>query len=154
MPSFRTVKRVAFAPAEMFAVVADVARYPDFLPLCEGLTVRERRERPDGGAELTATMVVGYKAITERFTTHVTLDPRANEILVRHVDGPFTHLQNRWGFVAAPGGGTDVHFAIDYAFRSPMLGLIVGAAFDKAVRSYTEAFETRARALYGATPAA
>lgn len=131
----------------MFDVAADVERYPEFLPLCEGLVVHERTAT-ERGTELTATMTVGYKAITERFKTHVTLDPEACAIHVRHVDGPFTHLENHWRFVAAEAG-CDVHFSIDYAFRSAMLSLIVGAAFDKAVRSYTDAFEARARALYG-----
>lgn len=147
MPSFKTVRHVLFTPREMFDVVADVERYPEFLPLCEGLTVHERTAGEMGSA-LTATMTVGYKAITERFKTHVTLDPEASVISVRHLDGPFTHLNNEWRFVSA-GSGCDVHFAIDYAFRSAMLSLIVGAAFDKAVRSYTDAFEARARTLYG-----
>lgn len=149
MPSFRTVRQVPFTPRQMFDVVADVERYPSFLPLCEGLTVTAREALAGGASALTATMEVGYKSITERFTTHVTLDPDAGTIRVRHRDGPFTHLENDWRFVAA-GGGCDVHFSIDYAFRSAMLSLIVGAAFDKAVRSYTDAFEARARALYGA----
>jgi len=147
LPSFKTVRHVSFTPREMFEVVADVERYPEFLPLCEGLTVHERKVS-ETGSTLTATMTVGYKAITERFKTHVTIDPEAGVIRVRHLDGPFTHLNNEWRFVAA-GSGCDVHFAIDYAFRSAMLSLIVGAAFDKAVRSYTDAFEARARALYG-----
>jgi coenzyme Q-binding protein COQ10 len=147
LPSFKTVRHVPFSPREMFNVVADVERYPDFLPLCEGLTVIERKTG-ERGTELTATMTVGYKAITERFTTHVRLDPEAGQIRVHHLDGPFSHLENDWRFVAA-GEGCDVHFSIDYAFRSAMLQLIVGAAFDKAVRSYTEAFEARARTLYG-----
>jgi coenzyme Q-binding protein COQ10 len=147
LPSFRTVRHVPFTPREMFDVVADVERYPEFLPLCEGLVVTERKTG-ERGTELTATMTVGYKSITERFTTRVTLDPEAGTIEVRNLDGPFSHLENAWRFIAA-GGGCDVHFSISYAFRSTMLSLIVGAAFDKAVRSYTQAFEARARALYG-----
>lgn len=152
MPRFQTVRRVSFTPEEMFAVVADVERYPEFLPLVEGLTIRERNDAGET-TELTATMTVGYKAITERFTTHVTLAPSAGEIRVRHVDGPFTHLENDWRFVEA-GNGCDVHFTIDYAFRSTMLQLIVGAAFEKAVKSYTDAFEARAKTLYGRTATA
>lgn len=149
MPSFRTVRHVPFTPREMFEVVADVERYPEFLPLVEGLTVLKRKES-GGAVELTATMTVGYKAITERFTTRVLLTPDAGEIRVSHVEGPFSHLENDWRFVAAEDG-CDVHFAIDYAFRSTMLSLLVGAAFEKAVKSYTEAFEERARVLYGAS---
>jgi coenzyme Q-binding protein COQ10 len=132
----------------MFDVVADVERYPEFLPLCEGLVVTARKSGEGGDEHLTATMTVGYKAITERFTTQVALERAALRILVRHLDGPFSHLENQWQFVAADNG-SDVQFSIDYAFRSAMLSLIAGAAFDKAVRSYTEAFEARARMLYG-----
>lgn len=136
----------------MFDVVADVERYPEFLPLCEGLLVGERKTG-ERGTELIATMTVGYKSITEAFTTQVVLDPEASVITVRNLDGPFTHLANEWHFLPA-GAGCDVHFSISYAFRSAMLSLIVGAAFDKAVRSYTQAFEARARALYGPHAAA
>src|SRR5690606_2567824 len=100
LPSFKTVRHVSFTPREMFEVVADVERYPEFLPLCEGLTVHERKVS-ETGSTLTATMTVGYKAITERFKTHVTIDPEAGVIRVRHLDGPFTHLNNEWRFVAA-----------------------------------------------------
>lgn len=152
MPSFRTSRKVAFTPQQMFGVVADVERYPAFLPLCEGLVVKERATR-DGRTELTATMSVGHGPIHERFTTRVTLDPDAGVIGVKNLDGPFSRLENTWQFVAAEGG-CEVRFAIDYAFRSTMLQIIVGAAFDKAVRSYTHAFEQRARTLYGPQDAA
>ncbi len=112
MPSFRTVRRVPFTPQQMFAVVADVESYPKFLPLCEALTVVERKEKQGGGAELTATMSVGYGSITEKFTTDVLLDPAAGLIRVRHRDGPFAHLENEWRFVAGDGG-CDVQFFID-----------------------------------------
>jgi coenzyme Q-binding protein COQ10 len=136
VPSFRTVRKVAFTPRQMFDVVADVERYPLFLPLCEGRT------------ELTATMSVGYGAIQEAFTTRVMLDADGGVIHVRNLDGPFSKLENTWRFVPAPGG-CEVQFAIDYEFRSMMLSLVAGAAFEKAARSYTEAFEQRARTLYG-----
>lgn len=152
MPHFNTIRRVPFTPRQMFAVVADIERYPEFLPLVEGLTVLERKESGET-TELTAAMTVGYNAITERFTTRVVLAPKAGEIQVRHLEGPFSHLENDWRFVAADGG-CDVHFTIDYAFRSTMLSLIVGGAFERAVKSYTDAFEARARALYGPPAAA
>jgi coenzyme Q-binding protein COQ10 len=151
VPSFRTARTVAFTPRQMFDVVADIEHYPEFVPLCNGLTVRERTVSGNKTL-LTATMSVGHGPIKEAFTTRVALDPQAGVIGVRNVDGPFSKLENDWRFVAA-AGGCEVHFAIDYAFRSAMLALIVGAAFDKAVRHYTEAFEERARVLYGAAPA-
>jgi coenzyme Q-binding protein COQ10 len=150
LPTFETTRRVPFTAEQMFAVVADVERYPQFVPLCEQLIVRERAQN---GADtiLTATMSVGYRAIRETFTSRVTLMPAQREIDVTKIDGPFARLTNHWRFRDVPGG-SEVHFHIDYAFASRTLSLLMGAVFDKAVRKYTEAFETRARALYGAVP--
>lgn len=148
MPKFSTVRRMPFTPQQIFDVVADVESYPQFLPLCEALRVHERKDTADGQV-LTATMEVGYKAIKESFTTRVTLTPAEPMVLVEYLDGPFRRLENRWRFKPA-AGGTDVDFFIDYEFRSPMLGVLVGALFDKAFRRYAEAFEARARQVYGA----
>jgi coenzyme Q-binding protein COQ10 len=147
VPSFEMTRRVPFTAEQMFAVVADVERYPEFLPLCEGLKVRSREDVADGSV-LIATMSVGYRTISESFTSRVTLRPERNEIEVAYLDGPFTHLDNRWRFSDVPGG-SDIHFFIDYAFASRMLAVLMGAVFDKAVRRYTEAFEERARVIYG-----
>ena len=148
MPSFQIVRRVPFTPRQMYDLVADVERYPEFLPLCESLTVMTRT--PHGAGEiLAATMGVGYKAIRESFTTRVTLEPVEPAILVEYLDGPFRHLENRWRFLPAPAG-SDIDFFIDYEFRSPLLSLIMGALFDKAFRRFAAAFEDRARTIYGA----
>lgn len=153
MPRFETTRRVAFTAEEMFAVVADVERYPQFLPMCEGLRVRSRQEEA-GVTTLVATMSIGYKAIRENFTTRAVLQPNAApmRIDVSYLDGPFHHLDNRWRFVPRETG-SDIHFWIDYEFRSAMLGLVMGAVFDKAFRKFAEAFEDRARAVYGRAPA-
>jgi len=148
VPSFQMTRRVPFSAEQMFAVVADVERYPEFLPLCEGLHVRSR-EQEGNDSILIATMSVGYRAIRESFTSRVRLRPERNEIDVAYLDGPFTHLDNRWRFRDV-GGGSEIDFYIDYAFASRMLALVMGAVFDKAVRHYTQAFEERARAVYGA----
>ena len=147
MPSFEMTRRVPFSAKEMFAVVADVERYPEFLPLCEGLRVRSREQVADASV-LIATMSVGYRSIAESFTSRVTLRPKQSEIEVAYLDGPFTHLDNRWRFCDVPDG-SEIHFFIDYAFASRMLAVVMGAVFDKAVRRYTEAFEERARLIYG-----
>ena len=148
MPTFETTRRVAFTAEQMFSVVADIERYPEFLPLCDSLVV-DTREVGSTHTTLTATMHVGYHAIRERFKSRVTLRPQRHEIDVVKIDGPFAYLANRWRFRDVPGG-SEVHFYIDYAFASSVLALLMGAVFDKAVRKYTEAFEARARALYGA----
>ena len=148
MPMFNNTRRVRHSPEQMFALVADVETYPLFLPLCEGLTVRRRTPREDGGEVLLANMSIGYKAISETFTSRVTLDPVNLKILVEYVDGPFRYLENRWTFKPHPGG-CEIDFFISYEFASRMLGLLMGAMFDKAFRKFAEAFERRADLVYG-----
>jgi len=160
MPSFRTLRRVPFTPRQMFDLVADVERYPEFLPLCEALTVR-RRERAGVLDVLIADMTVGYKAIRETFTSRVELDRVRSEVAVAGVSGamgPFRRLENHWRFADAPSGsraGCEVEFSIAYEFRSAMLQMLVGSLFERAFRRYSAAFEARAEAVYGAgAPAA
>ena len=150
MPSFRTTRRVPFSPRQMFDLVADVERYPEFLPFCEALAVKQR-DRDGGKDSLIADMSVGYMAIRETFTTRVTFDPAQLAVQAQGTEasrGPFRQLENRWQFRAAPGG-CDVDFFIAYEFKSMMLQMLVGALFDRAFRRYTLAFEDRARAIYG-----
>ena len=152
MPTFSTRRRVPYAAVQMYDLVADVEQYPRFLPLCESLTVRSRTEEGDRTV-LTATMGVGYGAIRETFTSRVTLIPAERRILVAYLDGPFSRLDNRWTFLPQPGG-SDVDFWISYEFRSRVLGLLMGTMFDKAFRKFAEAFEQRARVVYGPPVAA
>ena len=149
MPQYETVRPVRHPPEKMFALVADVERYPEFLPMCEALTVRSRRER-DGVTLLVADMTVGYKAIRETFTSQVVLKPAESRIDVKYIDGPFKYLTNRWLFTPAAGGGCEIHFFIDYEFKSRILGAVMGAMFDRAFRLFAEAFEKRADQVYGA----
>ncbi|GJD48428.1 Persistence and stress-resistance toxin PasT [Methylobacterium crusticola] len=148
MPNFRTTRTVRHSPAEMFDLVADVERYPEFLPLCESLRVLRRQEGEDGTQVLVADMGVGYKAISEHFTTRVRLDRPNFRIVAEYIDGPFRHLENRWTFREAPGGGCVVEFYITYEFKSLALGLLMGKMFDRAFRKFTDAFESRADRLY------
>ena len=149
MPSFTTQRRVTFTAEQMYALVADVERYPEFLPMCTGLVVNARNP-VNGGEELTARMSVGYKALSESFATRVVLKPNDSVIDVSYLNGPFKHLDNRWRFVSLDSGGSVVDFFIDYEFKSPMLGLLAGTVFDQAFRKFAEAFEDRAREVYGA----
>jgi len=149
MPKHETTKLVGHAPEKMFALVADVEHYPEFLPMCEALTVRSRRER-DGVTLLVADMTVGYKAIRETFTSQVVLKPAESRIDVKYIDGPFKYLTNIWRFDATPDGGTEIHFFIDYEFKSRILGALMGAMFDRAFKMFASAFEKRADQVYGA----
>jgi coenzyme Q-binding protein COQ10 len=148
MPKFDTVRRVPHSPEQMFALVADVEKYPQFLPMCEALSVRSRKER-DGVMVLVADMSVGYKAIRETFASQVVLRPDDLVIQVKYIDGPFRYLRNEWSFGPSPAGGCDIGFAIDYEFRSRMLGALMGAVFDRAFRTFSSAFEKRADQIYG-----
>jgi coenzyme Q-binding protein COQ10 len=153
MPTFRTSRRVRHSAAHMFDLVADVERYPEFLPLCEGLKVLRRTTDEDGREVLVADMTVGYRAIHETFTSRVTLDRPGSKILVEYINGPFRQLENRWTFKDdEAGGGSTVEFFIAYEFRSRTLGLLMGAMFDKAFRKFAEAFEERANSVYGLAP--
>jgi len=132
----------------MFDLVADVEKYPQFVPLCSALTVRTRAEK-DGRTVLVADMTVGYKVIRETFTSRVTLDRQSLTILVEYLDGPFKRMQNRWTFYSVETKVCDVEFFIDYEFRSRTLAMLMGAMFDAAFRRFAVAFEQRADEIYG-----
>lgn len=148
MPVHAERRHVPFAPGRMFDLVADVGRYPEFLPWCAGARIRSR-ERMDGLERMTADLIVAYKVFRERFTSRVTLDRPGSRIEVEYLDGPFTHLINKWAFHPA-GGGTDVEFYVDFAFRSRTLQKMIETRFAEAVVKMGEAFEARAYALYDA----
>jgi coenzyme Q-binding protein COQ10 len=150
MPQFKTVHRVRHSADDMFDLVADVERYPQFVPLCQGLKVKGRQPQEGGRSILVADMTVAYKVFRETFTSRVTLNPEAREILVEYLDGPFRHLENRWTFIAVGDKACDVGFDINYEFRSATLGALMGVMFDKAFRKFSAAFEARADAVYGA----
>jgi coenzyme Q-binding protein COQ10 len=152
MPSFKTLRPVPFGPDAMLELVADVERYPEFVPLCESLKVISRSWADDGTEIIVARMSVGYGPIRETFTSRIAIDRRASEITVTHLDGPFRVLDNRWRFIAKPAG-CDVSFQIAYEFRSLALQLLLGSLFDRVFRKFAEAFETRARKIYGADSA-
>ena len=153
MPSFYTTRRVRHSGENMFALVADVERYPQFLPLCQAMTVRRSDLDDSGNGVIVADMRVGYKAVRETFTSRVTLDRPAMTIHVEYVEGPFRSLENRWTFEPDPqrsdGTGCVVGFFITYEFRNRMLSMLMGSMFDQAFRRFSEAFERRADQVYG-----
>jgi coenzyme Q-binding protein COQ10 len=148
MPSFKTTRRVRHSADKMFDLVADVERYPEFVPLCQSLRVRRRTPGSQGAEILLCDMAVGYRAIREKFTSRVTLDRVRRKVLVEYVEGPFSHLENSWDFIDE-GHGSNVDFFIDYEFRSRILAALMGSMFDVAFRKFAQAFETRADVVYG-----
>ena len=154
MPRYATTRIVSHAPEVMFDLVADIERYPEFVPMCESLVIRRRSEDGPETTTLLADMAIGYRMIREVFTTRVRLDRAQRMIHVSYIDGPFRHLENRWRFEARADGRTDVHFFIDYEFKSRAFQLLAGAVFERVFRTMAEAFEARADALArrGETP--
>ena len=132
----------------MFELVADVEKYPQFVPLCSALAVKSRTEK-NGTSILVADMTVAYKIVRETFTSRVTLDRPNLKILVEYLSGPFKRMQNRWTFHPIGEEACDVEFFIDYEFRSRALAVLMGAMFDAAFRRFATAFEQRADEIYG-----
>ena len=150
MPAFHDHRLVRHQAVQMFDLVADVERYPEFVPLCKALTVRSRRQETDGREMLVADMTVGYRLIRETFTSRVALDKPNLKVRVEYIDGPFSRLENIWNFKdEAEGEGSRVGFFIDYEFKSRTLGVLMGSMFDAAFRKFASAFERRADTIYG-----
>jgi coenzyme Q-binding protein COQ10 len=149
MPRFSSKRRVPHSASEMFDLVADVERYPEFVPLCQSLKVRQRTPMPDGSEIIVSEMTVSFKLVKETFTTEVTLDRPNLKIMVRYLRGPFSSLENRWTFEPKGEAACDVGFYIAYEFKSRMLALLMGSMFDVAFARFSAAFEKRADVVYG-----
>ena len=153
MPQFTITRHVQHSANDMFNLVVDVERYPEFVPLCQSLSVRKRTTDSEGREVIVADMGVAYKLVRENFTSRVTLDRPKLEILVEYLEGPFRKMNNRWNFRPLGDHACDVEFFISYEFRSRTLGLLMGAVFDAAFRRFAAAFERRADKVYGKQPA-
>jgi coenzyme Q-binding protein COQ10 len=132
------------SPEQLFDLVADIERYPEFLPWCVGARIRSHRENV-----VVADLIIGFKGIREKFTSEVTLNREIMRIDVVYRDGPFKYLNNHWIFKARPEGGCEIDFFVDFEFRSRLLQKVIGMLFNEAVRRMVEAFEMRADRLYG-----
>ena len=148
MPTHAERRLLPYTPEQLFDLVADVERYPEFLPWCVGARVRER-----SATTITADLLIGFRMVRERFTSRVVLD-RPRRIDVSYTQGPFRYLNNHWEFIAQPEGGCLIDFYVDFEFRSRMLQKVIEVLFNEAVKRMVGAFEARARQLYGAPSAA
>lgn len=142
MPTHAERRTLPFTPEQLFALVADVEKYPEFLPWCVGARIRRRQ-----GNEILADLIVGFKMFRERFTSRVTLTP-SDRIDVAYSEGPFKYLDNHWLFEADGKGGCIIDFYVDFEFRSRVLQSLIGMVFNEAVSRMVSAFEKRARDLY------
>jgi len=136
---------LGYRPEQMFDLVADIERYPEFLPWCIGARIRERND-----TLVVADLIIGFKMIRERFTSRVSLDRDRLTIEVTYADGPFKQMTNRWRFEPTEDGRCRIDFYVAFEFRSAVLQKLIGVLFHEAVRRMVGAFETRARKLYGA----
>ena len=144
MPRHSETRLLPHSAAQMYALVADVRRYAEFLPWV--IAMRVRSETPH---ETVADMIVGFKGLRESFSSRVLKEP-GSRVTVDYLDGPMRHLHNEWRFTALPDGGSRVDFMVDFAFRNSLFERMAGQMFDRALRKMIAAFETRAEALYGA----
>lgn len=150
MPEVHKVHEVGHSADDMFDLVADIERYPEFVPLCQSLTIQTEREK-GGRLVRIARMTVGYKAVRETFTCQVVLNRAARHIAVSYIDGPFEYMNNDWRFEPAGPQACLVRFDLDYKFRSRALSVLMGSMFDRAFARFVDAFEERARTVYGAS---
>jgi coenzyme Q-binding protein COQ10 len=149
MPRFQSKRRVQHTAPQMFDLVADVERYPEFVPLCQSMKIRQRTPKEDGTEIVVADMTVSFKLVRETFTSKVTLDRPNLKILVEYLSGPFSNLENRWTFEPKSETDCDVGFYLAYDFKSRMLALLMGSVFDAAFSRFAAAFEKRADQVYG-----
>ena len=144
MPRHHETRELPHSDEQMFALVTDIVRYPEFLPWVIALRVRS-----DGENEAVADMIVGFKGLRESFSCPVHKE-RPRQVVVSSIDGPMKHLSNEWHFAPLDGGGCRVDFMVDFSFRSRVFETLAGQMFDKALRKMIAAFEARAGELYGA----
>ena len=153
MPTHAEIRRLPYSAAEMYALVADMAAYPEFLPWCSGARIRSRKPQPDGSEIVESQMVISFKVFSEHFGSRVVLRPDGYKIDVAYLDGPFRYLNNHWRFkpVGDPACESvcEVDFFVDFEFRSKTLQLIIGVVFHEAMRRIVRALEERAEQLYG-----
>jgi coenzyme Q-binding protein COQ10 len=144
MPTHAEKRVVPYSPGQMYALIADVDRYPEFLPWCVGARIKKRE-----GTVFWADLMIGYKMIRERFTSRVELHHDQQRIDVAYSDGPFRYLNNHWVFIEQDDGGCLIDFYVDFEFKNLVLQRVMGLFFNEAVRRMVQAFEDRADALYG-----
>jgi coenzyme Q-binding protein COQ10 len=144
MPKHSETRHLPYTPEQLFDLVADVRRYPEFLPWVVAVRIRS-----DSATDMVADLAVGFRAIKETFTSKV-IKRRPHEIEIDYIEGPLKHLHNSWKFRSDGAGGTHIDFCVDFAFRSRMFEMLAGQMFDRALRKMIGAFDERAHVLYGA----
>jgi coenzyme Q-binding protein COQ10 len=148
MPRHSETRYLPHSAQQMYDLVADVARYPEFLPWCAAARVRKVTDQGDVQV-MEADLVISFKVFRERFASRVTLHPDTKKIDTEYLEGPFKYMKSTWAFTPRDDGGCDVHFFVDFEFRNVILQGIIGLMFNEAMLRIVRAFEQRAVALYG-----
>ncbi|MEI4486499.1 type II toxin-antitoxin system RatA family toxin [Frigidibacter sp. MR17.14] len=148
MPKHAETRKLPYTAQQMYDLVADVPRYPEFLPWCSAARLRSTTARPDGATAIEADLVISFKVFREKFGSRVVLWPEARKIDTEYLDGPFKYMKSNWAF-RDTATGCEVDFFVDFEFKNAILQGIIGVVFGEAVRRMVQAFETRAAKLYG-----
>jgi len=148
MPRHAETRTLPYRADQMFALVADVARYPEFLPWTAAARIRSRQP-VEGGEVMEADLVISFKVFREKFGSRVTLLPAEGRILTEYIDGPFRHLKSASSLAQPPDGGCDVGFEVDFEFRNAILAGVIGLVFNEAMQRIVRAFEARAKVRCG-----
>ena len=152
MPTHHETRRLPYTARQMYDLVADVARYPEFLPWNAAARIRSRTPLEAGREMMEADLIISFKVFRERFGSRVVLDPGAMTVDTEYLDGPFKHMKSTWAFRDRPEGGCEVEFFVDFEFRNAILQKVIGVVFNEAMLRIVRAFEDRAKVLYGAGP--
>ena len=147
MPHHHEIRQLPHSAAQMYALVADVSRYPEFLPWNSAARIRQRYP-VEGGEVMEADLVVSFKLFREKFGSRVVLCPEKGRIETEYLEGPLKHLKSVWLFRDLPAGGCEVDFTVDFEFRNPILAAVIGLVFNEAMTRIVRAFEARAKAIY------
>ena len=148
MPTHSETRHLPYSAREMYDLVADVARYPEFLPWTAAARIRSRRPIAGGGEVMEADLVISFKVFRERFGSRVTLWPEEGRIDTEYLDGPFRYMKSEWRFEEREDG-CEVSFFVDFEFKSAVLQRLIGVVFNEAMQRIVRAFEARAQELYG-----
>lgn len=149
MPTHSETRTLPYTADQMYALVADVAQYPKFLPWCAAARIRSQKPQHNGSEVMEAELVISFKVFRERFGSRVTLWPEARRIDTEYLDGPFKYMKSFWAFAPRDDGKCDVEFFVDFEFRNAVLQGIIGVVFNEAMQRIVRAFERRAAELYG-----
>lgn len=148
MPTHQEIKKLPFSAAQMYALVAEVEKYPQFLPWNAAARIRSREMQADHELML-ADLVISFKVFREKFGSRVRLFEEDLKIETEYLDGPFKYMKSWWSFRDLDEGGCEIEFFVDFEFRNAILQSIIGVVFNEAMHRIVRAFEKRAADLYG-----